>query len=118
MQNNEPALHVQILPLNSALDCGRVCHSGRGGIGLRQMDRSADIDICRRTRTNGDEIRDLLSAAGFELQKVVATGPPLSLFAAKAHHQPRIRCDSYLAPGDHLRPSNYSGKLLQVAAHP
>jgi acetyl esterase/lipase len=34
------------------------------------------------------------------------------------HHQPRIRCDSYLAPGDHLRPSNYSGKLLQLAAHP
>ena len=82
------------------------------------MDRSADVDMCRRTRTNGDEIRDLLSASGFELQEVVVTGSPLRLLAAKAHHQPRIRCDSYLAPGDHLRPSNYSGKLLQLAAHP
>jgi hypothetical protein len=50
------------------------------------MGRSADVDICRRTRTNGDEIRDLLSATGFELQEVVATGLPLSLLAAKAHH--------------------------------
>jgi hypothetical protein len=41
-----------------------------------QMGRSADIDICRRTRTNGDEIRDLLSAAGFELREVVATVSP------------------------------------------
>jgi len=82
-----------------------------------QMGRSADIDICRRTRTNGDEIRDLLSAAGFELREVVATGLPLSPLAAKAHHRPRIRCDSYLAPGIILETFNYSGKLLQVAAH-
>ena len=71
------------------------------------MGRSADLDICRRTRANGDEIRDLPSAAGFELQEVVATGLPLSLLAEKAHHQPRVRGSS-----------NYSGKLLQVAAHP
>jgi hypothetical protein len=45
------------------------------------------------------KIRNLLSATGFELQEVVATGLPLSLLAAKAHHQPRIRCDCYLAPG-------------------
>jgi hypothetical protein len=74
------------------------------------MGRSADVDMCWKTRANGDEIRDLPSAAGFELQEVVATGLPLSLLAEKAHHQPRVR--------DHLRPSNYGGTLLQVAAHP
>jgi hypothetical protein len=32
LQNNKPALHEQILPLNSAFDCGRICHSRGGGI--------------------------------------------------------------------------------------
>jgi hypothetical protein len=58
------------------------------------MGRSADVDMCRKTRANGDEIRDLPSAAGFELQEVVATGLPLSLLAEKAHHQPRVRGSS------------------------
>jgi hypothetical protein len=46
---------------------------------------------------NGDEIRDLLSAAGFELQEAVATASPRA-FLLRRNPQPKIRCD-YLAPG-------------------
>jgi hypothetical protein len=78
LQNNKPDPQEQILSLNSALHCGRVCHSG--GVEF-DYGKWADLQmfICRRTRTTGDEIRDLLSAAEIELQEMIATASPRAL---------------------------------------
>ena len=82
LQNNKPALHEQILSLNSALDCGRVCHSG--GVALdygKWTDLQMLVCVGGRERTE-TEYRTLLAGAGFALQEVLGTDSPLSLLVA------------------------------------